>query len=172
MDTVSLYLTLYEKEWYDCSREESIIEWELLGTEDCKDDFTANAITKFFPRTCCTEHKKQDKREPGPFKEHFRCTEMLCFCSKTYCCYDSNSNKYKFSNKGLNKRTLEDCGDGPMTKYRKVLDKVMNVTSTHGSFQTVHHSVVFCEQTKKRLSYFYPKRFVDADGIHTRPLNL
>ena len=121
MDTDSLYLALSENELYDCIREESKAEWSLLRKEDCKDDFTANATTKFFPRTCCTKHMKHDKREPGLFKEEFRCTEMLCLCSKTYCCYDSNSNKYKFSSKGLNKRTLEDSGDGPMAKYRKVL---------------------------------------------------
>ena len=96
---------------------------------------------------------------------------MLCLCSKTYCCYDSNSNKYKFSSKGLNKRTLEDCGDGPMAKYRKVLDEFLDVTSTERGFRTVHHSVATYEQTKKGLSYFYPKRIVDDDGIHTRPLN-
>ena len=143
-----------------------------MRTKDCRDDFTANATTNFFPRTCCTKHMKHDRREPGLFKEEFRCTEMLCLCSKTYCCYDSNSNKYKFSSKGLNKRTLEDCGDGPMVKYRKVLDEFINVCSTNRGFRTVHHSVGTYEQTKKGLSYFYPKRFVDSDGIHTRPLTL
>ena len=97
---------------------------------------------------------------------------MLCLCSKTYCCYDSNSDKYKLSSKGLNKRTLEDCGDGPMAKCRKVLDEFINVTSTNRGFQTVHHSVATYEQTKKGLSYFYPKRIVDVDDIHSRPLNL
>ena len=77
MDTDSLYLVLTEKEFYDCIREESTVEWELLGTEDCKDDFTANATINFYPRTCCTEHKKHDKQEPSVFKEEFRCTEML-----------------------------------------------------------------------------------------------
>ena len=171
-DTDCLYLALSEKELYDCIREESKAEWELRRTEDCTDDFTANATTNFFPRTCCTKHMKHDKREPGLFKEEFRCTEMLCLCSKTYCCYDSNSNKYKVSSKGLNKRTLEDCGDGPMAKYRKVSDEFINVTSTNRGFRTVQHSVATYEQTKKGLSYFYPKRIVDADGIHTRPLNL
>ena len=117
MDTDSLYLALSEKELYDCIREEYQPLWGLLRTEDCKDDFTANATTNFVPRNCCTKHIKHDKREPGIFKEEFRCTEMLCLCSKTYCCYDSNSNKYKFSSKGLNKRKFEDCSDGPMAKY-------------------------------------------------------
>ena len=93
MDTDSLYLALSGKELYDCIREESKAEWSFLRTEDCKDDFTANATTNFFPRTCCSKPIKHDKREPDLFKEEFRCTEMLCLCSKTYCCYDSNSNK-------------------------------------------------------------------------------
>ena len=172
MDTDSLDLVLSEKEFYDFIREESNAERGLLRTEHCKDDFTANTTTNFFPRTCCTKLIKHDKREPGLFKEEFRCTEMLCLCSKTYCCFDYNSNKYKFSSKGLNKRMLEDCGDGPMAKYRKVLDEFVNVTSTNRVFRTVQHSVATYEQTKKGLSYFYPKRIVDADGNHTRPLSL
>ena len=59
-----------------------------------------------------------------------------------------------------------------MAKYRKVLDEFINITSTSRSFRTVHHSVATYEQAKKGLSYFYPKRIVYADGIHTRPLNL
>ena len=35
---------------------------------------------------------------------------------------------------GFKKRTLEDCGDGPMTKYRKVLDEFLNLTSTNRGF--------------------------------------
>ena len=148
-DTDSLYLPLSEKELYDCILEESKAEWGFLRTEDCKDDFTATS----FPRSCCTKHIKHDKREPGLFKEEFRCTEKLCLCSKTYCCYDSNSNKYKFSSKGLSKRTLDDCGDGPMAKYRKVLDEFINVTSTNRGFRTVHHNVATYQQTKKN-KYF------------------
>ena len=59
-----------------------------------------------------------------------------------------------------------------MAKYRKVLDKFINVTATNRSFRTVHHSMATYEQTKKGLFYFYPKRIVDSDGFHTRPLNL
>ena len=59
-----------------------------------------------------------------------------------------------------------------MAKYRKVLDEFVNVTSTNRGFRTVHHSVATYEQTKEGLSYFYPKRIADADGIEIRPLNL
>ena len=97
---------------------------------------------------------------------------MLCLCSKTYCCYDKQTNKYKFSSKGLNKRTLEDCGEGPMSKNRKVLEESVIVTSTNRGFRTIQHSVATYEQTKKGLSYFYPRRTVEEDGIHTKPLHL
>ena len=98
---------------------------------------------------------------------------MLCLCSITYCCYDKQNNKYKFSSKRLNKRTLEDCGDGgPMSKYRKVLEESLNVTSSNRGFRTIQHSVATYEQTKKGLSYFHPKRIVEEDVIHTKPLHL
>ena len=79
MDTDSLYLALSEIEFYDCIRDESETKWKFMKTEDCKVDFTANATTNFFPRTCCTKHKKYDKREPGLSKEEFRCTRLV-FC--------------------------------------------------------------------------------------------
>ena len=69
---------------------------------------------------------------------------MLCLFSKSYCCYDRKINKYKFNSKGLNKGTLEDCEDGPMSKYRKVLEqaaKVISTTviSTNIGFRTMKH---------------------------------
>ena len=137
----------------------------------CTDSFTAIATGNFFPGTCCTAHEKHDKREPGLFNE-FRCSEVLCLCSKTYCCYDRNSNKYKFSRKGLNERTVGDCEDGPMSKYRNVLEEAVNITSTNRGFRTVQHRIATYEQTKRKLSYFYPKRKVEEDGIHTKPLHL
>ena len=113
MDTDSLYLAFAEKELEDCMRPEMRAEWQRWRSNDCVDNFIAAAVAIFFPRTCCVKHKQHDKREPGLFKEEFRCTVMLCLCNKTYCCYDVTSNKPKFSSKGLNKRVLEQSGDGP-----------------------------------------------------------
>ena len=171
MDTDSLYLALAEENLEDVILPEKRAEWNQLRSKDCTDNFTANATDNFLPRTCCNVHKKHDKREPGLFKEEFRCAEKLCLCSKS-CCYDKQTNKYKFSSKGLNRRTLEDCGDGPMSRYRKVLEESVHVTSTNRGFRTIQHSVATYEQTKKGLSYFYPKRIVEEDGIHTKPLHL
>ena len=95
---------------------------------------------------------------------------MICLCSKTYCCYDSQSNKFKFSTKGLTERTLEHSGGGPMSKYRKVLEEIIIVTSTYRGFCIIHHAVTTYEQTKKGMSDFYLIRIVQQDGIHTLPL--
>ena len=48
-----------------------------------------------------------------------------------------------------------------MSKYRKVLEEAANVTSTNRGFRIMKHSVATYEQTKKGLSYFYPKRLVE-----------
>ena len=149
MHTDSLYLALSEENLEDVFLPEKRAEWDKLRSEHCTDSFTANATDNFFPRTCYNTRKKHDKREPGLFNEEFRCAEMLCLCSKTDCYYDKHTNKYKFSSKGLNKRTLEHCGDGgPMSKYRKVLEESVNVTSTTRGFRTIQHSVATYEQTK------------------------
>ena len=172
MDTDSMYLALAEKELEDCVRPEMRAEWQRLRSNGCVDSFTANAVANFFPRTCCVKHKQHDKREPGLFKDEFRYMETLCLCSKTYCCFDATSNQAKFSSKSLNKRVLEESGDGPLEKYRRALNEKVNVTSNNRRFRTNNHSVATYEQFKKGPSYFYPKRIVETDGIHTQPLIL
>ena len=156
VDTDSLYLALAEKEMEDGVRPEIRAERQRLQSNDCVNIFTAVAVAKFFPRTSCVKHKQHDKREPGLIKEEFRCTEVLCLCSKTYCCYDVTSNKLKFSSKNLNERVLEESGDGLLEKYRRVLNETVNVTSNKKGFRTKNHSVATYEQVKKGLSYFYP----------------
>ena len=151
-DTDFLYLALAEENWEE--KRNVLLEkrnkCEATRSRDCTDSFTANATGNFFPRTCCAAQKKHKKREPGLFKEEIRCSEMLCLCSKTYCCRDRKSNKYKFISKGLNNRTLEHCGDGGrMSKFRKVLEEAVNVISTIRGFQTMKHGVATYEQTKR-----------------------
>ena len=173
MDTDSFYLAMSEENLEDVVLRQKRAEWNQLHSKDCTENFNANTMRNFFPRTCCFAHKKHDKREPGLFKEEFRWTEMLCLCSKTYFCYDKQTNKYKISSKGLTKRILEDCGNGgQVSKYRTVLEESVNLTSTIRAFWTIQYSLATYEQTKKGLSYFYPKRIVDEDGIDTKHLHL
>ena len=92
---------------------------------------------------------------------------MLFFCSKTYCCYDVVSNKFKFRWKGLTKRVPEQSGDGPLEKYRRVLNEKDNIRSTNRGFRKNNHNVVTYEQVEKSISYFYPEGFAESVGIHT-----
>ena len=172
MDTGSFYLALSEEVLENFILPERRAEWDQLRSKDCTDDFTANA-TGNFSQELSVMSTKNMIREPGLFQEEFRCAEMLCLRSKTYCGYDKETNKHKLSRQGLNKRTLGNCGDdGPMSKYRKVLEEAVNVTSTNRRFRTIQPSVVTYEQTNEGLSYFHPKRRVEEDGINTKPLQL
>ena len=83
MDTDSLYLALAEEDLDECILPSKWAEWTEKRSKYCRDDFRADAKNNFFPRPCCAKYKKHDKREPGLFKEEFRCTELLCLCSKT-----------------------------------------------------------------------------------------
>ena len=141
MDTDSLYLALAEKELDDSIRLEMRAEWQTLRSNDCFVILTTDAVANFIPRTLCVKHKQHDKKKPGLFKEEFRCTEMLCLCSKTYCCYDVTSKKPKLNSKSLNKRVLEQSGDGPLERYRRVLNEKVKVTSSNTGFRTNNHSV-------------------------------
>ena len=69
MDTDFLYFALAHENLYNCIRPAKKEEWETLREKHCDDSFRADASHNFFPRTCCSKHKKHDKREPGLFKE-------------------------------------------------------------------------------------------------------
>ena len=51
MDTDSLYLGLAEKELEDCIRPEMRKEWRKLRSNDSVNNFSADAVANFFPRT-------------------------------------------------------------------------------------------------------------------------
>ena len=114
MDTDPLYLAVAHDSLQDCVKLDMREVWNNIRMNDCSITFAADSSNNFFPRTCCSKHIKHDKREPGIFKEEFCCSEMICLCSKTYCCFDQSIDKFKFSSKGLNKRTLEESGAGPL----------------------------------------------------------
>ena len=143
-----------------------------LRCGDCTDENSATSTTKFFHRACCGKHEKHNSRETGLFKEEFCCAETICLCIIAYDSYNSQSNKPKNSSKRLKKSTLEDSGDGPLSKHRNVSEEVVRVTSTIRGFRTIQHPVATYEQTKKGLSYFQPIRNVQQNGIQIVPLNI
>ena len=141
MDADSLYLALAEKELEECVKPEMRAEWQRLRSNDCVDSFTAGAVANFFPRTWSVKHKQHDKRERSLFRGEFRCRDMLCLCSETYCCYDVTSNKIEFSGKGLYKHVLEQSGNGPLERYRRVVNEMVNVISDNRGLRTNNHFV-------------------------------
>ena len=56
--------------------------------------------------------------------------------------------------------------------FAVVLNEKVNVTSNKRGFRTNNHFLGTYEQVKKGLSYFYSKRIIETDGIHTQPPNL
>ena len=56
--------------------------------------------------------------------------------------------------------------------YRGVFNEKLNVISIDRGFRTNNHSSATYEQVKKDLSYLYPTRLVETDGIHTELLFL
>ena len=148
MDTNSLYPALSEQVLYNCIQTAMKKEWN-----------STNSTTNFFHRNCCAKHKKRDRQKPGLLREEIRCSEMICLSSKTYCCSDSKPNKFKHSSKSLKRRTIEDCGDGCMSQYRKVLEEVVKVTSSaKRGFRTLQLAVSAYEQTKKACHTFIPEQ--------------
>ena len=166
MDTDSLYLALGKQSLEECIRPEKKAEWDRIRAGDCIDNYQADSSANFLPRTCCLPHIKHDKRTPGLFKEEFRGSHMIALCSKTYICYDAATDTTKFSCKGLNKNHLEE----PRAKFPRVLEEKTNITSTNRGFRFMGNAMHTYEQVKKGLAYFYPKRKVADDGVHTTPL--
>ena len=170
-DTDSLYLAISERTIPEIIRSDREDAWTSLRLADCRPDFEADGQYNFFPRECCPEHNHFDQRTPGLFKEEFRCTEMVALCSKTYCCLDETSGKVKISSKGINKNTL--LNDTPMEKYLNVLLHQTEIETVNRGFRFIGKSKVCTYELKKNgLSYFYPKRKVKDDGIHTEPLDI
>ena len=108
----------------------------------------------WFPRTCCTKHKKCDSREPGLFKLEFSGNEMISLCSKTYIVV--NENETKVSCKGIQKRNLEN----PLELFRKVIKTGENHSHTNIGFRAKNNSISTYMQKREGFSYFYVKRTV------------
>ena len=171
MDTDSLYMAIAGDTIEDIIRPEMMEEWRRQRQQDCRDNFEADGIMNFFPRNCCHQHNRFDQRTPGLFKEEFRCTEMVALCSKTYCCYCSITNALKLSSKGLNHSSI--INDNPMEKYLMVMNTKEKIITCNRGFRVMTNRAVYTYELRKSgLSYFYPKRKVRDDGIHTDPLDI
>ena len=122
--------------------------------------------THWFPRTCCTIHKKYDNRTPGLFKLENSGKEAIGLCSKTYVV--KNADKTKSSTKGINPRRLVD----PFRTMNEVLRTQQSASSSNVGFRAKDNTVYTYEQERAAIPYFYVKRVVHSDGVHTSPLDM
>ena len=56
--------------------------------------------------------------------------------------------KMQFSSRGLNKHFSSDSSDGPVKKYRKVLDGATNISSNISGFRGTKQAIHTFEQSK------------------------
>ena len=133
----------------------------------CSDNHPdADAEIHWFPRTCCKEHQAYDKRTPGLFKTEFEGDEMVGLCSKTYII--GKESNYKCSSKGVDKKKLEQ----PFTLFKGVLSSGESGQGVNIGFRVREHGICTYSQKKSAFPYFYCKRKVEEDGIHTSPLDV
>ena len=109
MDTDSLYVALNGEKIDKMIRPEIRSVWFWMRQSNCSDNFVPNSSSNFIPGECCKNYAAAafDKRTPELFKEDVRCSEMIALCSKTYCCYDEETETVRLYSKGLKKQHPE-----------------------------------------------------------------
>lgn len=95
-----------------------------------------------------------------------RGTKLTCLCSKTYLLQSESS--FKLTCKGIQKRNV----DNPPEKFQDVMSNQSDRFSTNMGFRVQKNKILTYEQTKKGFTYFYVKRQVQQDGVHTQPLSI
>ena len=169
MGTESSYLGLWEKDLQEIISPKKRDEWNALRLRHCMETLTAKATEFFSFRLCSSTHKKQDRREPSFLKVDFSCCvnalkRAVALRERAKC---TSSAARVWTNELQNTAAM-----GQFQKHRKVLDESLNVIPAIRVFLTFSHSVATYEQTMKGLSYFYPERIVEKNGIHTKPWQL
>jgi hypothetical protein len=163
MDTDSAYIAFSGSEWKELLKppfrakyEECMHHAHELGTR-----YNPDNKLSWFPRDCCDEHRAFDKRTPGLFKLEWSGAGIIGLCSKTYFCFGHDTDKH--SCKGIQQKRNQ------LTKehYFDVLSSQQSGQGVNRGFRVVDDRVLTYEQVRSGLSYFYPKRKVQADGIST-----
>ena len=128
----------------------------------------------------CLATDKFSERTPSSFKSEFVGTRGVWLTAKCYLVQnEATLNKNKYSCKGVSKKNNDlyfQCYKDVLDVFLKTrrdseleekdIDKAKNM-----DFRVFDQGVVTYEQNKVGLSAYYDKRYVLADGIHTRSLD-
>jgi len=178
---------------------EKLAEYQRGLTGLCDDKYNPVG-DRWFPRECCAKHAKYDKRVPGLFKTEYEGDETIGLCSKTYIvsktipskatsvlmvainlvrkakgqkpkrlqCPVRTTTQCKFSSKGVSKRRIKN----PLNIFKSVLRTGKPASGHNKGFRVRNNGIYSYNQTRCGFSYFYCKRRVLNDGIHTVPLDI
>lgn len=166
-DTDSSYIALASETLEGSILPEMKAEFQSSLLDHCNDNYVLTEDS-WFARTCCKKHNQFDSRTPGIMKEEWRGNKMICLCSKSYVAVCQQEGTIKFSLKGVNKRNFVD----PTCTFEKVLRTQETQMSINRGIRLRGNTLFTYEQSKKAFTYFYCKRRVLNDGIHTRCLDL
>ena len=153
MDTDSWYPPLAEKEQKDCIRPEMKAEWEQQRSGQnvvpivsllMQLEFLSGKSVVTSTKNMSSEVLVFSKRSSGVLKCCVFVVRVTAATTKPLIGWNS-------APKGLNKRTLEQSGGGPLEKCRTVPGERVNITSTNRGFRTKDHTIATCERTKRGL---------------------
>ena len=147
MDTDSAYMAISAETLDDVIKKDMRDEYEKTKSD-------------WLPHRGCN---CECKRTPGLFKLECEGSKIIALCAKCYY-VDDKKNSCKGINKNQNDITWERFCNALFTEE---IDEVHNM-----GFRVKEHSIHTYKQQKLGLSGFYDKRFVEEDGIHTRPLGI
>ena len=169
VDTDSAYFALSKAAIQDVIKPEMKSKFEQNLYGNCSDNFKPEVGMGgiWFPRECCSAHKKYDQREPGLMKVEFKATTMINLNSKSYVAKDEVGGKVKYSLKGVNNYFID-----PLNKFDQVLSHKTPVRATNAGIAVFNNFMYSYQQRKTAFTYFYCKRVVCDDGIHTEPLDV
>jgi hypothetical protein len=170
-DTDSFYIALGGKTLEDVIKPAMRNKYSYLLNNFChKESITVLYNSKemfWFPRTCCSKHNKYDQRESGLFHIEFsRGKEMCALNSKTYVV--EGEKNMKISCKGVNKKNVID----PLHIYKNVLKNKKSHSCVNKGFRLHKNNFFTYKQNKIGFSFFYVKREILRDGVHTKPLGI
>jgi hypothetical protein len=170
-DTDSLYIALGGGLLLDVIKSEMRPKYLYLLNNFCHKESIEvlynSDIMFWFPRTCCIKHNKYDQRESGLYHIEFASgREMCALNSKSYVL--EGENDIKISCKGINKNNLVK----PMEVYKNVLKTKKNYSSINKGFRLHKNKIFTYKQNKIGFSFFYIKRQILKDTIHTKPLDM
>ena len=139
--------------------------------DQCESDFfnTHFGLSKLEWKPCgeCKKVAKFESRTPALFKVESKSDVMIALSSKLYSCYtEGNWAEHKARAKGVNISKV----DNP---HRLYADSLFNKKTNYvqNSSIKIHDNVVKSySQYRGALTYYYVKRQVHEDGIHTSPL--